>query len=58
MKIPVPHFKIVFLLLFISSAVCAQISESQQHYLSGVRFSKQLRWDEAIGEYDLAIEKK
>jgi tetratricopeptide (TPR) repeat protein len=49
----------LFVFFMLKGVICsfAQISESQQHFIDGNRFAKLLRWEEAIGEYSLAIEK-
>ena len=51
------NFLVIFCLILFPKILFGQISEAQQHLNDGNRFAKQLRWDEAIGEYDLAIEK-
>ena len=55
----VKTFVFVVLLLFISALILPIIgcaSESQSHYNAGAELSEQGRWEEAIAEYNKAID--
>jgi tetratricopeptide (TPR) repeat protein len=48
---------LTFLFLGYRETSFSQVNEAKQHYTKGNLFARQLMWDEALTEYDLAIEK-